>query len=76
MSLNWRGRPRISHAVMVNLMAHTTTPQGLTIKATRETGRDPIGIKVTAQAFETVKLQHATFHGAWNSPIMPMLSSP
>jgi hypothetical protein len=74
LSMNWRGRPLISHAVMVNLIAHTTTPPGLTMKATLDTGRDPIGSKVTAQAFEQVTRQPSKFHGEWNSTIMPRLS--
>jgi DNA-binding phage protein len=75
MSMNWRGRPLISHEVMVNLIANTTTQQGLTIKAALDTGRYPIGIKVTDQEFEQVKLKQSKFHGEWNYTIMPMLSS-
>ena len=74
-SMNWRGRPLISHEVIVNLIANTTTQQGLTIKAALDTGRYPIGIKVTDQEFEQVKLKQAKFHGEWNYTIMPMLSS-
>jgi DDE family transposase len=74
-SMNWRGRPLISHEVIVNLIANTTTQQGLTIKAALDTGRYPIGIKVTDQEFEKVKLKQAKFHGEWNYTIMPMLSS-
>jgi hypothetical protein len=74
-SMNWRGRPLISHEVMVNLIANTTTQQGLTIKAALDTGRYPIGIKVTDQEFEKVKLKQSKFHGEWNYTIMPMLSS-
>jgi DDE family transposase len=73
-SMNWRGRPLISHEVIVNLIANTTTQQGLTIKATLDTGRYPIGIKVTDQEFEKVKLKQSKFHGEWNYTIMPMLS--
>ena len=74
-SMNWRGRPLISHEVIVNLIANTTTQQGLTIKAALDTGRYPIGIKVTDQEFEKVKLKPSTFHGEWNYTIMPMQSS-
>ena len=74
-SMNWRGRPLISHEVIVNLIANTTTQQGLTIQAALDTGRYPIGIKVTAQEFEQVKLKPSTFHGEWNYTIMPMQSS-
>ena len=74
LSMNWRGRPLISHEVIVNLIANTTTQQGLTMKATLDTGRYPIGIKVTDQEFEQVKLKQSKFHGEWNYTIMPMLS--
>jgi Rhodopirellula transposase DDE domain len=74
-SMNWRGRPLISHEVIVNLIANTTTQQGLTIQATLDPGRYPIGIKVTDQEFEKVKLKQSKFHGEWNYTIMPMLSS-
>jgi Rhodopirellula transposase DDE domain len=74
-SMNWRGRPLISHEVIVNLIANTTTQQGLTIKAALDTGRYPTGIKVTDQEFEKVKLRQAKFHGEWNYTIMPMQSS-
>jgi hypothetical protein len=73
--MHGRGRPLISHDVMVNLIAKTTTPQGLTMKAARDTGRYPVGIKVTDQEFEKVKLQPSKFHGEWNYTIRPMLSS-
>jgi hypothetical protein len=75
MSMNGRGRPLISHEVMVNLMAKTTTQQGRTMTAALDTGRYPIGIKVTDQAFEKVKRKPSKFHGEWNDTIMPMLSS-
>jgi hypothetical protein len=73
--MHWRGRPLISHEVMVNLIANTTTQQGLTIQAALDTGCYPIGIKVTDQEFEKVKLQPSKFHGEWNYTIMPRLSS-
>jgi hypothetical protein len=70
-SMNWRGRPLISHEVIVNLIANTTTQQGLTIKAALDTGRYPTGIKVTDQALDQVHLKKAKFHGEWNYTIMP-----
>jgi hypothetical protein len=75
MSMHWRGRPLIRHEVMVHLIAHTTTPHGRTMKAALDTGRDPIGIKVTEQAFEQVNLTQSKFPGAWHDTIMPMRSS-
>jgi hypothetical protein len=71
-SMNWRGRPLISHEVMVNLIANTTTQQGLTIKAALDTGHYPTGIKVTDQDLDQVHLKKAKFHGEWNYTIMPI----
>jgi hypothetical protein len=35
---NWRGRPLISHEVIINLIAHTVTKTGLKIKAAKFQG--------------------------------------
>jgi hypothetical protein len=70
-SLNWRGKPLTSHEVIVNLIAHTTTQTGLTIRAALDTHRYPRGIKVTDQELENVKLRKADFHGEWNYTILP-----
>lgn len=70
-SMNWRGRPLISHEVIVNLIANTTTQQGLTIKAALDTGRYPTGLKVTERELDQGHLKKAKFHGEWNYTIMP-----
>ena len=36
---NWRGRPLVSHEVIVHLIAHTATQQGLLIPAELDSGR-------------------------------------
>jgi hypothetical protein len=33
MSINWRGKPLISHEVIINLIAATTTSTGLNVYA-------------------------------------------
>jgi Rhodopirellula transposase DDE domain len=70
-SMNWRGRPLISHEVIVNLIANTTTQQGLTIKAALDTGRYPTGIRVTDHELDQVHLKKAKFQGEWNYTILP-----
>jgi hypothetical protein len=70
-SLNWRGRPLTSHEVIVNLIANTTTQQGLKIQAQRDTEQYPTGVTVTDQELATVNLQKAEFHGEWNYTITP-----
>jgi hypothetical protein len=46
---NWRGRPLISHEVVVNLIGHTTTNTGLIIQAELDKNAYPTGIKVSRE---------------------------
>ena len=69
---NWRGQPLTDHAVIVNLIWHTTTAAGLTIQAELDQGTYPTGIKVTDQPMQTLRLHPADFHGQdWNYSIVP-----
>lgn len=68
---NWRGRPLISHEVIVNLIGHTTTRQRLRVQAELNTQDDPAGTKVSDAALAAVCLHHADFHGEWNYTIAP-----
>jgi len=68
---NWRGRPLISHDVIVNLIAATSTQQGLKIKAELDAGCYPTGIKVSDAELAAVNLKRADFHGDWNYHILP-----
>jgi len=68
---NWRGRPLVSHEVIVQLIGSTTTRAGLTIRAGLDTGRYPTGIKVTDAELAAVRLERADFHGDWNYTIAP-----
>lgn len=73
-SLNWRGQPLISHEVIVNLIAATTTRTGLKIAAELDTNHYPKGIRVTREQLDRVRLQRADFHGEWNYTILPSSS--
>ena len=42
-SQNWRGKPLISHEVIINLIAATTTAAGLTVKSKLDTNTYPAG---------------------------------
>jgi transposase len=68
---NWRGRPLVSHEVIVNLIANTTTQQGLIIQAELDTGIYPTGIKVSDKELALVNLTQDDFHGDWNYSIAP-----
>ena len=70
-SQNWRGKPLISHEVIVNLIANTTTSQGLKVQSALDPGAYPPGIKVSDQEFAQVALRPDRFHGEWNYSIIP-----
>jgi hypothetical protein len=71
---NWRGRPLISHDVIINLIAATTTQTGLTIQAELDAGHYPTGVKVSDEELAMVNLQPDEFHGDWNYRIVPTRS--
>ena len=68
---NWRGKPLVSHEVIVNLIANTTTQTGLTIKAELDTRQYETGIKVSDAELAALRLKKAHFHGDWNYIILP-----
>ena len=70
-SQNWRGKPLISHAVIVNLIAATTTKTGLKVRCELDTQVYPMGIVVTDDELAQVNLKRNDFHGEWNYTIAP-----
>jgi transposase len=68
---NWRGQPLVSHEVIVNLIAATTTRTGLRVQSQLDTGKYPKGIKVSKREFAAIQLRPDTFHGEWNYTIAP-----
>ena len=68
---NWRGRPLVSHEVIINLIANTTTQAGLRIRAELDRGVYPIGIKITDVEMNELNLKLARFHGEWNYTVLP-----
>ena len=70
-SQNWRGRPLVSHEVIVNLIASTRTATGLKVRAKLDKRRYPSGLKVTDKQMKTLALDKDPFHGEWNYVINP-----
>jgi hypothetical protein len=68
---NWRGRPLVSHEVIVNLIANTTTRAGLKIRAELDRGKYPTGIKITDAELASLNLKLDNFHGDWNYSVLP-----
>ncbi len=74
-SQNWRGKPLVSHQVIVNLIAATTTTAGLIVRCRLDTNVYPAGLKVSDKDLATINLQRDDFHGEWNYTIRPRSSS-
>jgi hypothetical protein len=68
---NWRGKPLISHDVIINLIAATVTKSGLEIRAELDQGSYPTGVAVADDELASVNLKRASFHGEWNYAIRP-----
>ena len=69
---NWRGRPLISHEVIIQLIANTTTQAGLKIRAELDSGHYPTGVSVTDADLAALNLKRADFHGEWNYTLLPL----
>jgi transposase len=70
---NWRGRPLVSHEVIVSLIAKTTTKKGLVIQAELDTALYATGIKISDKDLAGVNLIQDDFHGDWNYTIAPKI---
>jgi len=70
-SQNWRGKPLVSHQVIVDLIAATTTNPGLKVRAQIDLNRYPSGIKVPEEEFAALRIERHQFHGEWNYKLLP-----
>lgn len=70
-SQNWRGQPLISHEVIINLIASTTTKTGLKVYCELDTNLYQTGIKVSDEELRNVQIERNDFHGDWNYSISP-----
>jgi len=70
-SQNWRGRPLVSHEVVVKLIGATTTEGGLRIEAALDNHSYPTKKQVSDEDLATVQLKQHEFHGEWNYTILP-----
>ncbi len=70
-SKNWRGKPLIDTATIVQLISNTTTQKGLLIKAKLDEKQYQKGIKISDKELKEVNLQKDEFHGEWNYKITP-----
>ena len=68
---NWRGKPLITHQVIVNLIAATTTKTGLVVRSRIDDRPYPKGRRVSDAQLALVHLDPHVFHGEWNYTIHP-----
>jgi hypothetical protein len=68
---NWRGKPLISHEVIVSLIAATTTQKGLHVECGLDKKIYQKGIKISDNELKEVNIAIEKFHGEWNYTIKP-----
>lgn len=70
-SQNWRGKPLVSHQVIIQLIAATTTDTGLVVTCDIDANSYPKGITVTDAEMAEINIELDNFHGEWNYTIKP-----
>jgi hypothetical protein len=70
-SMNWRGKPLTSLAVILGLINGTTTQAGLTVKAQLDENIYPTGIKISDEELKKINIISNQFHSEWNYVISP-----
>lgn len=70
-SQNWRGKPLVSHEVIVKLIAATTNKGGLKVQCALDSNTYPSGIKISDEEMKALNIVHGKFHGEWNYSIRP-----
>lgn len=68
---NWRGKALVSHEVVVELIAATTTQAGLNVRAEHDDSHYETALKPSPEQMASINITHADFHGNWNYSIKP-----
>jgi hypothetical protein len=75
-TMNWRGKPLVSHQVIVQLIGSTTTETGLAVCCELDANLYPKGIKVSDEEMQAINITRDEFHGEWNYTISPKQQPP
>jgi Rhodopirellula transposase DDE domain len=70
-SIKRLAKPLTSLEVILELISHTTTSEGLTVTALKDSNTYPTGIKVSNDELAALNLCRGSFHGEWNYTIKP-----
>jgi hypothetical protein len=68
---NWRGKPLLSRATVVNLIANTTTSTGLEVHAYLDPNEYRTSQKISDTQMRSINITRHDFHGEWNYTIHP-----
>ena len=68
---NWRGKPLVSHQVIIQLIGATTTRAGLAVHCCLDENDYPKAIKVSDAEIAQINITADDFHGEWNYTISP-----
>ena len=61
----------MSREVVVNLIGHTRTKSGLTIRSELDENSYPTGRSVSDEQVQALNLKRDKFHGEWNYSLTP-----
>ena len=75
-TMNWRGKPLVSHQVIVQLIGATTTETGLKVCCEIDGNLYPKGVEVTDGEIQAINITRDNFHGEWNYTIAPNQQPP
>ena len=75
-TMNWRGKPLVSHQVIVQLIGATTTETGLAVCCEIDRNLYPKGIAVSDEELQAINITRHAFHGEWNYTIAPNQQPP
>jgi hypothetical protein len=68
---NWRGRPLVSHQVVVDLIGSTTSTGGLKVYAILDKRKYNNRRDVDEEEMKSLRIKRDAFHGEWNYTIIP-----
>lgn len=70
-SMNWRGKPLVSHQTIIKLIGATRTNKGLTVQCELDDTVYDKGRKITDQQMAALNIKRDPFHGEWNYTLYP-----
>jgi len=72
-SKNWRGKPLISLALIVNLIGSTKIGGGNRVDCVIDKNKYEKGIEISDEEYDRINIKNHKFHGEWNYTIKPRI---